>query len=250
MKLLVTAGNTQIFIDRVRCITNIFTGRTGTRIALRAHAAGHSVTLVTSHPEVVEALRPTMQTLELRWQVVEYRTFADLKGLLEKYVAAQPPDAIVHCAAVSDYGAAGIFAPAQGTTFDSDTNQWRVSAGAVPLLTDVSAGKVKSNEPELWLRLTRTLKLVDLFRSAWGFKGILVKFKLEVDLDDAALLAVAETSRRQSQADLMVANTLEGAASWAFLGPLRDGYERVSRGDLARRLLGAVEDLYADKFHG
>ena len=32
MKILVTAGNTQVPIDRVRCITNIFSGRTGTRI--------------------------------------------------------------------------------------------------------------------------------------------------------------------------------------------------------------------------
>ena len=37
MNLLVTAGNTQVAIDRVRCITNIFTGRTGTAIALEAY---------------------------------------------------------------------------------------------------------------------------------------------------------------------------------------------------------------------
>ena len=30
MNLLVTAGNTLVPVDRVRCITNIFTGRTGT----------------------------------------------------------------------------------------------------------------------------------------------------------------------------------------------------------------------------
>ena len=48
MRLLVTAGNTQVQIDRVRSITNIFTGKTGGRIALVAHAAGHSVTLLTS----------------------------------------------------------------------------------------------------------------------------------------------------------------------------------------------------------
>jgi phosphopantothenoylcysteine synthetase/decarboxylase len=250
MKLLVTAGNTQILIDRVRCITNIFTGRTGTGIALHAHAAGHAVTLLTSRPEVVEALRPAIQTLDQRWQLVEYRTFADLKELLQEYVATDPPEAIIHSAAVSDYEAAGIFSPTQGTTFDAETNQWRAKPGAAPFLTNMSAGKVKSNEPELWLRLTRTPKLVDLFRSSWGFKGILVKFKLEVGLDDAALLTVAESSRRQSQADLMVANTLDGATSWAFLGPLRNGYERVSRSDLPSRLLAAVEALFADKSHG
>ena len=34
MKLFITAGNTQVAIDRVRCLTNIFTGRTGAGIAL------------------------------------------------------------------------------------------------------------------------------------------------------------------------------------------------------------------------
>ena len=37
MNILVTAGNTIVPIDRVRCITNVFTGRTGTAIALHCH---------------------------------------------------------------------------------------------------------------------------------------------------------------------------------------------------------------------
>src|SRR6476646_6451465 len=44
MNLLVTAGNTLVPIDAVRCITNIFTGRTGASIARHAHERGHSVT--------------------------------------------------------------------------------------------------------------------------------------------------------------------------------------------------------------
>ena len=56
MNLLVTAGNTQVLIDRVRCLSNVFTGRTGARLALDAHARGHTVTLLTSHPETVDEL--------------------------------------------------------------------------------------------------------------------------------------------------------------------------------------------------
>ena len=77
MRILVTAGNTQTPIDQVRCITNIFTGRTGTQIALAAHRHGHSVCLVTSHPEVVRHF--TMHDLEPgSWEVRPYRTFDDL----------------------------------------------------------------------------------------------------------------------------------------------------------------------------
>ena len=45
----------------------------------------------------------------------------------------------------------------------------------------------------------------------------------------------------------MVANTLEGASSWAFLGPINDRYERVDRADLARRLLDTVEHLHKER---
>ncbi|GIW80734.1 MAG: hypothetical protein KatS3mg105_2541 [Gemmatales bacterium] len=38
MKILITAGNTLAPVDRVRCLTNIFTGRTGALVALEAHA--------------------------------------------------------------------------------------------------------------------------------------------------------------------------------------------------------------------
>ena len=47
MNILVTAGNTQTQIDRVRCITNIFSGRTGARVAAEADSRGHTVTLLT-----------------------------------------------------------------------------------------------------------------------------------------------------------------------------------------------------------
>src|SRR5438034_5300092 len=102
-------------------------------------------------------------------------------------------------------------------------------------MVDRAAGKVKSDEDELWLRLVRTPKLVDLILSAWGFRGVLVKFKLEVGKTEEQLLAIAEKSRTQSGADLMVANTLEGAQEWALLGPHETGYARVSRADLAPR---------------
>jgi hypothetical protein len=51
VKILVTAGNTQTDIDRVRCITNVFSGRTGAQIAAEAFERGHAVSLLTSHPE-------------------------------------------------------------------------------------------------------------------------------------------------------------------------------------------------------
>jgi phosphopantothenoylcysteine synthetase/decarboxylase len=248
MKLLVTAGNTLTPIDRVRAITSIFTGRTGAQIALHARERGHTVTLLTSHPEVIADLRGSTPPVKDHWTVHVYRKFDDLRQLMEATLPGGGLDAVIHSAAVSDYQSVGIYAAAPGTRF-TETGVWECR-GAEPSLVDRAAGKVKSDEPELWLRLARTPKLIDFIRAEWGFRGILVKFKLEVGLDDAQLLEVAERSRLQSFADLMVANTLDDSASWAFLGPLDGAYQRVSRGELAARLLDAVEELHGKSNHG
>jgi phosphopantothenoylcysteine synthetase/decarboxylase len=249
MNILVTAGNTQTPIDKVRCITNIFTGRTGASIALEAHRRGHHVTLLTSHPEVVADLKPP-QSLAQGWTVRVYRTFDDLHAAMAELVRTPSLDAVIHSAAVSDYRAAGIFAPANDTLFSEPGYHWESMTAEPPRLVDVSAGKVKSDAPELWLRLQRTPKLVDFIRKDWGFAGVLVKFKLEVDVTDEHLLQVAEKSRVQSGADLIVANTLHGATLWAFLGPLADGFHRLARWTLAERLLEEVERLHQERNHG
>jgi phosphopantothenoylcysteine synthetase/decarboxylase len=233
MRIFVTAGNTLVLIDRVRAITNIFTGRTGAGIALEAHRRGHHVTLATSHPEVAP---PPAQGRE-RWQCVPYRTFDDLQALMGHHIGNGQSDAIVHCAAVSDYTAAGVYAPSPGCTFDAATGKWQ----GEPVMLDRAAGKVKSDEPELWLRLVRTPKLIDKIRTTWKFAGILVKFKLEVGLSDADLLQRAESARQHSAADWMVANTLEDADAWAFLGNAA-GYKKVTRAELPGALLDVIEE--------
>ncbi len=230
MRFLVSAGNTQTLIDKVRCLTNIFSGRTGGRIAVAAHGRGHTVCLLTSHPEALAFPAPSAT-----WRLEPYKTFADLETLLKQEIQQGGYDVVVHAAAVGDYERAGVFVPAPGTAFDSASSVWSGSEGP-PRLIDVSAGKVKSKHKELWLRLTPAPKLVDQMRSPWGFRGVLVKFKLEVGLSDWELLTVAEASRLESQADWMVANTLEELNNWAFLGPVEGRYEKVPRQDLSKRL--------------
>jgi phosphopantothenate---cysteine ligase (CTP) len=250
MNVLVTAGNTQVPIDRVRCITNSFTGRTGGGIALHCHDRGHTVTLLTSHPEAVADLREHAPPADARWRLYPYRTFDDLRERMGALLRGGGIDVVIHSAAVSDYRAAGIYAPAAGTRFRADDASWQSEKAGAVRLEDRAAGKVKSDEPELWLRLVRAPKLVDQVRAEWGFAGILVKFKLEVGASEERLREIAEKSRRVSAADLMVANTLEGAPEWALLGPVEGTYQRVSRRELAARLLDAVEQKHREKGHG
>jgi phosphopantothenate-cysteine ligase/phosphopantothenoylcysteine decarboxylase/phosphopantothenate--cysteine ligase len=217
MNVLVTAGNTQTPIDSVRCITNIFSGRTGARVAAEGAARGHTVTLLTSHPEVLRR--------DAGVRVRPYRTFDDLDGLMAEEVTSGRYDAVVHAAAVSDYRVAGVF------------------AGRVGNLEDAAAGKVKSHHPELWLRLVPAPKLIDKVRAEWGFAGVLTKFKVEFGVSDAELLGIAERSRVHSGADLMCANTLEGMHDWAFVGTVPGGYRRVSRADLPSMIIDAVASV-------
>jgi phosphopantothenoylcysteine synthetase/decarboxylase len=249
MDILVTAGNTLVPIDRVRGLTNVFTGRTGAAAALAAQARGHRVTLLTSHPEAVADLSAPGGPPAERWALSRYRTFDELRQLMEEAVRAGP-DAVIHSAAVSDYLVAGVYAPDPQTCFRPDGLRWEGAGPGGPALADRATGKVKSDEPELWLRLVRAPKLVDLVRPEWGFRGLLVKFKLEVGVGAGELLEVAERSRQHSGADLMVANTLEGAAAYAYLGPLGEEYRRVSRRELADRLLDALEGLHRSRPNG
>src|SRR4051812_36875891 len=103
MKILVTAGNTLVPIDRVRGITNIFTGRTGATIALCARRRGHAVTLLTSHPEAVEALAEGSPPTGEEWSLRRFRAFDDLQEGMRSLLQNGSFDAVVHCAAVSDY---------------------------------------------------------------------------------------------------------------------------------------------------
>ena len=226
MHLLITAGNTHTPIDQVRVITNVFTGRTGAAIAAAAYERGHHVTLVTSHPHVLtEFAVPT--TEEPRWHLHTYRTFDELEHRLAELIPGGSFDAILHAAAVSDYQVEGAYRP-------SPQGPWQ----------KITAAKIPSSYPEVWLRLTPTPKLIDRFRSAWHFRGWLVKFKLEVGRSEEELLAIAEQSRRQSQADLIVANRLEDLDRYAWLGPLHGRYCRLLRSELPQRLCQTLEELH------
>jgi phosphopantothenate-cysteine ligase/phosphopantothenoylcysteine decarboxylase/phosphopantothenate--cysteine ligase len=250
VNILVTAGNTLVPIDRVRCITNIFTGRTGTQIALESNKRGHEVTLLTSQPETLEKLLEGSRLVGHRWAMRSYRLFGELQELLRLHLTSGRFDALIHSAAVSDYQAAGVYAPAADTRFHPEDGHWQSLSRGPAALVDRAAEKVKSNEPELWLRLARTPKLIDSVRTDWNFHGVLVKFKLEAGVDEEQLLQIAERSRRQSAADLLVANTLEGRTTWALLGPIGASYQRVARPELASQLLDAVEQCHKERAHG
>jgi len=242
MNFLITAGSAQAGIDRVRCVTTGFTGRTGAAIARTAWGRGHTITLVTSRPDTLLEYGMNYRDPGERFSVVLFRTYDELAVILQTRLKAGGFDAICHTASGGDFLPAGAFVPAAGTFFNARTGQWERSGGP-PTLTEQKSAKIGA-EPELWLRLVRGPRLIDRFRSAWGFAGVLVRFQMEAGLGDAELVEVAELARNQCAADLMVTTTLEAAAHAEFIGPIGDRYDRVPRRELPDRLVLAVELLY------
>src|SRR5208283_4730044 len=102
MNVIVTAGNTQVSIDRVRIITNVFRGRTGARIAGCLARAGNQVSLLTSFPESAAADAEVDLASRNRLEIKPYRTFDDVHR--EMSLALRPGagvDVLIHSAAVS-----------------------------------------------------------------------------------------------------------------------------------------------------
>ena len=229
IRILVTAGNTREMIDQVRDWGNIFTGQTGRDIAVAMADLGN-VRLLTSNGAHAAALQGYAGR---SGQIVTqgFHAHQDLLGLLEQSMREAPPDVVLMTAAVADYAPVGAFQVLSVEALPGTTQQrW--------IVQDVRAPKIKSTHGQIAFLGTPTLKLIDQFRGPWGFRGLLVKFKLEAGITEEQLLAVARQSRTTSGADLMVANTLEmvrGAAPAAYiLGEQLT--ERVARTDLPGRL--------------
>lgn len=246
MNWLVTAGNTQTPIDRMRCFTNIRAGRAGVAVARTAWGRSHTVTLVTSQPELLLEYGVNHRDPGERFSVITYRTFDELLLVLQTQIRSGQHDALCHAAAVSDFLPAGAFTPNPGTMFNARTGQWESRSGP-PALTEQKAARLDNTEPELWVRLVRAPQVIDRFRKSWGFAGILVEFRVEVGIGETELIERAELGRERSGADLVAATTLDGAAHWAYLGPRTDRYERVARRELPDRLVLTVEDLYQER---
>lgn len=230
-RFLVCAGSTREMIDRVRDWGNIFTGGTGFDLARTLSALG-PVDLLTSNPEHRAAAPLAGQGHAIT--AYAFRSHAELRaGIAERWAAAGYA-AVCMSAAVSDYTPDGCVSIVQREPAGPGEELWRVR--------DAQAGKVSSQHQAIAVAGRRTEKLVDLFR-AWGFAGVLVKFKLEVGIGRERLIAVGEASRSASGADLLVANTLEmvaGAEPGAII--LGDGMPRWTA---RQALAGEVARLVA-----
>ncbi|MCE9591013.1 MAG: hypothetical protein K8S99_10855 [Planctomycetes bacterium] len=237
-RFLVTAGSTRERIDDVRDWGNIFTGNTGLAIA-RALAEVGEVDLLTANRAHVDELLGGGGGRHLI-HATGFTTHAELKAELQAAVTKRDYAAVFMSAAVSDYSPKRVYEVIEKKADASSKD----GAREVWVVRDVQKGKVSSAHRRIAVLAEPTEKLVDLFRGAWGYRGLLVKFKLEVGLSKEELIRVGQASRRASGAEYLVANTLAmvgGPEAGAYL--LSEvGEEWVPRGELAARLAAVVRE--------
>lgn len=209
MKVLITAGSTQVPIDKVRVISNIFKGKTGNNIANHFMESGHDVTLITSS---------NMECSD-NIEKVKYKTYDELYSLIYSVLNLKKYDVVIHSAAISDYSVDG--------TYTKDENG--------SLIKIDSSSKISSDHSELFLKMTKTEKIVDNIRK-WGFEGKLVKFKLQVDMSDQELINISYDSMLTSDADMIVANCLEWSNKHAYIIDKDNKQQLVTREHLPKKL--------------
>jgi len=231
-KILVTAGTTLVMIDKVRGLTNIFTGKTGTNIAINLARMGHKVVLLTSDPTLLndppmwgKATEEEIRDIKRKLKVVKFKTYQELKDKMETQIRGGGFDAVIHSAAVSDFYVSAVY----------------VKGADGQLMKIDSTKKIPSRYKALYPEMLPTEKIIDLIRVQWNFAGCLVKFKLEVGISDSELIEIAKNSRDASDADFMVANCLEWSGYYAYVIGRDDVAKKVSRKQLPKALDEAME---------
>ena len=195
-KILITGGPVWVPLDKIRVITNVFTGALGLLIAKEAVKSGAMTTLLLGPSPLLLAAK-----LPKNLKIIRFNFFDELYKLMKKEISSRRYDVVIHSAAVAD------FMPEKNTE-----------------------GKISSENKNLVIKLKPNPKIADKIKE-WDPKIFLVKFKLEVNRTQKELIKRAYKSTRVSRADLVVANdfkdiNIEKGKHRAFIiDPAPFGYE-------------------------
>jgi phosphopantothenoylcysteine decarboxylase/phosphopantothenate--cysteine ligase len=180
-KILITAGATKEYIDGVRFISNISTGKTASAIAKILCEHNYDISFLHS----IDSAVPDCDFTEYI-----YDDFESLKKPLYSLIENNKYDFIIHSAAVSDYTIDKI--ETEGSSFIADKN-----------------AKINSELNSLTLKLKPTEKILNQIKKKSLNKKVgLVAFKFVEQIDSQNPFIQVEKLFQSSQADLVVLNSL------------------------------------------
>lgn len=170
--ILVTAGSTVEFIDPIRVISNLSSGKMGSAIAQEAHRKGAKVTLVYGHGSCEPQELPRMN-------IIKVSTSEEMYSAIMSELGTKTYDAAFMSAAIADFKPTASL-PKKVNTRKRD------------LLT---------------LRLSPTRKIVNEIRSASKNSRIfLVAFKADYNRTNKEMAGYALKKMSECSCDLVVAN--------------------------------------------
>jgi phosphopantothenoylcysteine decarboxylase/phosphopantothenate--cysteine ligase len=215
-RVLVTAGSTIEYIDPIRVVTNLSSGKMGIAIAQEAQRMGATVTLVYGHG----TLNPASD------KIVRVNTGEEMYKAIVSELSSKRYDIAVMAAAVAD------FAPAKKSYQKIDTK----------------LGKME-------LSLVATRKIIDEVKNK-SKDTFLVAFKADYGVTDSILTEKAYRKLKECDADIIVANDLGRKGSEpgsdkneAFIVDRNKKIVHLppeSKAQVARRLLELVAELTAE----
>jgi phosphopantothenate--cysteine ligase len=174
LNVVITAGGTREYLDDVRVLTNISTGKLGSKIADEFLAHGHEVTYVSPESARMPADANTGH--------YSYVKVTDVNSVMEAMRILVPKaDVVIQSMAVSDF------------TFNLS-----------------EALKVSGESPEAFVEhirktITKTPKVIANFRK-WNPKAILVGFKFTVGKKKDELTEIATKLMKDNKLDMVFAN--------------------------------------------
>lgn len=179
--VLITAGGTKEYIDGVRHLTNLSTGKTASLIAQYFIDNNYPVTFLHS----AESLLPTGN-----FENLVFTNFDSLHNSIKSLLAENSFDLVIHNAAVSDYAIKEIIA---------DNKNYEV-----PLKQ-----KLDSSNSEILLKLTPNFKIVDRIKNYSVNKSVLlVSFKFTNTNEQEEINKKVEILLNKSNSDLVIQNDL------------------------------------------
>jgi phosphopantothenoylcysteine decarboxylase/phosphopantothenate--cysteine ligase len=167
-RILVTAGSTVEYVDPIRVMTNLSSGKMGIAIAQKAERMGAMVTLVYGHGIMNPA----------GGKIVHVSTGEEMYKAVLSEISSNRYDVVIMTAAVAD------FAPLKKSDKKIATQLGKIELSLVPTRKIIDQVKNKSKDT------------------------FLVAFKADYGVSDSDLIEKAYRKLKESDADIVVANDL------------------------------------------
>lgn len=178
-RILITAGPTWVPVDRVRVISNIASGETGILLAQQLSKIGAKATLLLG-PVAISSINKKIK-------IVNFKFFDELKTKVIRELRSKKYDAVIHSAAVSDYGPEKTYSQ----KLNSGKKIWQLNLAPLPKIIDL----IKKERPSLFL----------------------VGFKFEPSKNKNSLFKNTRKLVNRLNLDLAVANTIKNGRYCAYI---------------------------------